>query len=121
MVEDAHIAVGRGCGSGCRSGVHRLDRTQAPRSGPGCPSCRTRPNRTRSPHHAGQRRRIHPAAQLAPQIDPNDDVSVVRMEFPRSAMLAVGLEVNPDQVSDTVEAEVKLGSDGLARAVRFME
>jgi hypothetical protein len=57
----------------------------------------------------------------APQIDPNDDVSVVRMEFPRSAMLAVGLEVNPDQVSDTVEAEVKLGSDGLARAVRFME
>ena len=36
-------------------------------------------------------------------------------------MLAVGLEVNPDQVSDTVEAEVKLGSDGLARAVRFME
>lgn len=55
----------------------------------------------------------------APQIDPNDDVSVVRMEFPRSAMLAVGLEVNPDQVSDTIEAEVKLGSDGLARAVRF--
>jgi hypothetical protein len=57
----------------------------------------------------------------APQIDPNDDVNVVRMELPRSAMLAVGLEVNPDQVSDTVEAEVKLGSDGLARAVRFME
>jgi hypothetical protein len=57
----------------------------------------------------------------APQIDPNDEVSVVRMEFPRSAMLAVGLEVSPDQVSDTVEAEVKLGSDGLARAVRFME
>lgn len=57
----------------------------------------------------------------APQIDPNDEVNVVRMELPRSAMLAVGLEVNPDQVSDTVEAEVKLGSDGLARAVRFME
>lgn len=57
----------------------------------------------------------------APQIDPNDDVNVVRMELPRSAMLAVGLEVNPDQVSDTVEAEVKLGSDGLARAVRFMD
>ena len=57
----------------------------------------------------------------APQIDPNDDVNVVRMEFPRSAMLAVGLDVNPDQVSDTVEAEVMLGSDGLARAVRFME
>jgi hypothetical protein len=57
----------------------------------------------------------------APQIDPNDDVNVVRMELPRSAMLAVGLDVNPEQVSETVEAEVMLGSDGLARAVRFME
>ncbi len=57
----------------------------------------------------------------APQIDPNDDVNVVRMELPRSAMLAVGLEVSPEQVSDTVEAEVKIGPDGLARAVRFME
>jgi anti-sigma factor RsiW len=57
----------------------------------------------------------------APQIDPNDDVNVVRMELPRSAMLAVGLEVSPEQVSGTVEAEVMLGSDGLARAVRFME
>ncbi len=57
----------------------------------------------------------------APQMDPNDDVNVVRMELPRSAMLAVGLDVNPEQVSETVEAEVMLGSDGLARAVRFME
>lgn len=56
-----------------------------------------------------------------PQIDPNDDVNVVRMELPKSAMLAVGLNVSPEQVSDTVEAEVMLGSDGLARAVRFME
>lgn len=57
----------------------------------------------------------------APQIDPNDDVNVIRMELPRSAMLTVGLDVNPDQVSGTVQAEVMLGSDGLARAVRFVE
>ncbi len=57
----------------------------------------------------------------APQIDPSDEVNVVRMELPRSAMLTVGLEVSPDQVSDKVEAEVMLGPDGLARAVRFME
>lgn len=57
----------------------------------------------------------------APQIDPNDDVNVVRMELPRSAMLEVGLDVPPDQVSGTIVAEVKLGSDGLARAVRFVE
>jgi anti-sigma factor RsiW len=57
----------------------------------------------------------------APQLDPNDDVNVVRMELPRSAMLAVGLEVSPEQVAGTVEAEVMLGPDGLARAVRFMD
>lgn len=57
----------------------------------------------------------------APQIDPNDDINVVRMELPRSAMLEVGLDVPPDQVAGTVEAEVKLGPDGLARAVRFMQ
>lgn len=56
-----------------------------------------------------------------PQIDPNDEVNVVRVELPRSAMLEVGLDVPPDQVAGTVEAEVKLGPDGLARAVRFME
>ncbi len=57
----------------------------------------------------------------APQSDPNEEVNVVRMELPGSAMLAMGLEVSPEQVSGTVEAEVMLGSDGLARAVRFME
>lgn len=56
-----------------------------------------------------------------PQSDPNDEVNVVRMELPGSAMLAMGLEVSPEEVSGTVEAEVMLGSDGLARAVRFME
>ncbi len=57
----------------------------------------------------------------APQIDPNDDVNVVRMEMPRSTMLSLGLEVSPDDVSQTVEAEVMLGPDGLARAVRFLD
>lgn len=56
----------------------------------------------------------------APQIEPNEDINVVRMELPRSSMLAVGLDISPDQVAGTVQAEVKLGADGLARAVRFL-
>jgi hypothetical protein len=55
------------------------------------------------------------------RVGPNDDVNVVRMELPRSAMLVVGLDVNPERVSETVEAEVMLGPDGLARAVRFVD
>lgn len=57
----------------------------------------------------------------AERVGPNDDVNVVRMELPRSAMLVVGLEVSPERVSEPVQAEVMLGPDGLARAVRFMD
>ena len=57
----------------------------------------------------------------AERVGPNDDVHVVRMELPRSAMLVVGLDVSPERVSERVEAEVILGPDGLARAVRFID
>lgn len=50
-----------------------------------------------------------------------EDVNVVRVEVPRSAMIAVGLEVNPDRASELVQAEVMLGPDGLARAVKFLD
>ena len=56
----------------------------------------------------------------AEQVGDNEDVNVVRVEVPRSAMLSVGLPVNPDQATEMVEADVVLGSDGLARAVRFV-
>jgi hypothetical protein len=56
----------------------------------------------------------------AEQIAPDENVNVIRVEVPRSAMLAVGLTVNADQASDLVEADVKMGSNGLARAVRFL-
>jgi anti-sigma-K factor RskA len=56
----------------------------------------------------------------AEQVGENEDVNVVRMEVPRSAMLAVGLPVSLDRASELVEADVMLGSDGLARAVRFV-
>jgi anti-sigma factor RsiW len=57
----------------------------------------------------------------ASQIDPNEDVNVVRMEVPRSAMLEVGLAVSADRVSELVEADVAFGQDGVARAIRFVD
>ena len=56
----------------------------------------------------------------AESIAPDENVNVVRVEVPRSAMLAVGLPVSADQSTDLVEADIKMGSDGLARAVRFV-
>jgi hypothetical protein len=56
----------------------------------------------------------------AQQVGENEDVDVVRVEVPRSAMLTVGLPVSSERVSELVEADVMLGADGLARAVRFV-
>lgn len=50
-----------------------------------------------------------------------DDVNLVRMEVPRSAMIALGLDVSPDRAEELVEADVMLGSNGMARAVRFLD
>jgi hypothetical protein len=36
-------------------------------------------------------------------------------------MLSVGLAVSADRVSELVEADVVLGADGLARAIRFVD
>jgi hypothetical protein len=51
----------------------------------------------------------------------NEEVNLVRVEVPRSAMIAVGLEVSPERVSELVAADVMVGPDGLARAVRFLD
>jgi hypothetical protein len=53
--------------------------------------------------------------------DTEDDVSLVRVAVPRSAMLALGLDVSEDRAGELVEADIMLGSDGVARAVRFLD
>jgi hypothetical protein len=57
----------------------------------------------------------------ADEIEPNDDVNYVRMELPRSRMAALGFALNPEHASELVEAEVLLGADGMARAVRILD
>jgi anti-sigma factor RsiW len=50
-----------------------------------------------------------------------DEVNLVRVEVPRSAMIALGLDVSADRAEELVEADVMLGSNGMARAVRFLD
>ena len=57
----------------------------------------------------------------AERIEPNEDLNLVRVEVPRSAMIALGYAVSEDRASEPVEAVVVLGADGMARAVRFLE
>jgi hypothetical protein len=46
---------------------------------------------------------------------------VVRVRLPRAALAAFGLPVNERQAEQPIRADVVLGDDGLARAVRFIE
>ena len=57
----------------------------------------------------------------AAEVDPNEEVNLVRLELPRATMLALGFEVGADGGSEAVAADVMLGPDGLARAVRFLD
>lgn len=45
---------------------------------------------------------------------------VVRVEMPRSAMLALGLPIDTEPTSELVKADVLVGDDGLALAIRFV-
>jgi hypothetical protein len=45
---------------------------------------------------------------------------IVRMQVPETAMASFGLDASGAGPSDTVMADVVIGEDGLARAVRFV-
>jgi len=51
---------------------------------------------------------------------PMESGEVIRMEMPRSALIAFGLPVNVDRADAPVKAELLLGEDGMARAIRFL-
>jgi hypothetical protein len=57
----------------------------------------------------------------AEKIAPNEEVNLVRVEVPRSAMIALGFTVSEERASEPVEADVMLDTEGVARAVRFLD
>ena len=51
---------------------------------------------------------------------PMESGEVIRMEMPRSALIAFGLPVNVEHADAPIKAELLLGEDGMARAIRFV-
>ncbi len=49
-----------------------------------------------------------------------DSGQVVRVELPRSALVSFGLPMNLERANERIKADVVIGSDGLARAIRFV-
>jgi hypothetical protein len=45
----------------------------------------------------------------------------MRVELPRSALAGFGLPVNMDRVNERVKADVLVGPDGQAQAIRFVQ
>jgi len=45
---------------------------------------------------------------------------IVRVEMPRSALAQFGLPVNMERANERVKADVIIGDDGMARAIRFV-
>ena len=50
-----------------------------------------------------------------------DGGQIIRVELPRSALANFGLPVNMERYNEKVKADVLLGVDGLAHAIRFVQ
>lgn len=61
-----------------------------------------------------------PLGYLSP-VTLQDGGQIVRVELPRSALANFGLPVNMDRYHEKVKADVLLGVDGLAHAIRFVQ
>lgn len=50
-----------------------------------------------------------------------DGGQIIRVKLPRSALVKFGFPVNMDRYNENVKADVLIGVDGLARAIRFVQ
>lgn len=53
-------------------------------------------------------------------LDSMESAQIVRVELPRSALISFGLPMNMERADERIKADVVLGNDGLARAIRFV-
>lgn len=92
---------------------------------PGLPAPRrvARPKRYNAAAPAPARREV--ATEFIPLV--YDDMlgaeethQVVRVQLSRAALVSIGLPVNEEQAAGRVQADVVLGGDGMARAIRFV-
>ena len=52
--------------------------------------------------------------------DSMESGQMVRVELPRSALVSFGLPMNMERADERIKADVVVGNDGLARAIRFV-
>jgi hypothetical protein len=60
------------------------------------------------------------AIPYAPAMTQFDQGQVIRVKVPASSMRSFGLPVREERIFDRIDADVLLGGDGIARAIRFV-
>lgn len=60
------------------------------------------------------------AIPYAEPLDPSEQVDIYRVELPRVTLAHFGLPVRIGSVDSPVTADIAVGSDGVARAIRFV-
>lgn len=55
------------------------------------------------------------------QLPPVENATVVRVQLRMSSLRLIGLPVSEERAGERIQADVLLGQDGLARAVRFVQ
>jgi hypothetical protein len=79
--------------------------------------------------HAAHRRTRAVAPEVMTEFLPLTYVSeaaqetgqVVRVRIPRATLASFGLPVNAERVNELIKADILIGDDGLARAIRFVQ
>jgi hypothetical protein len=61
-----------------------------------------------------------PLVAGTPSAPPLESGQLVRVQLPRAALASLGLPLNAERGNEPVKADVLLGNDGLARAIRFV-
>jgi hypothetical protein len=56
----------------------------------------------------------------APELRGEDSAAIVRVKLPRYSLQTVGLPFNPERANERIDADVLMGQDGIARAIRFV-
>jgi hypothetical protein len=78
------------------------------------------PKRVRRPVRRQPREIVTQFFPLLDAAPPFERGELLRVTVPASTMRRVGLPVNEDRLTDRVYADVLVGQEGLARAIRFV-
>jgi len=106
------------------AGVHDVTQSGNPRQSSRRGGRRSSLNKKTKPVEAGDSN-TEIATEFIPLIHgeamtPSDGGQIVRVEMPRSALVSFGLPMNMERGGGRVKADVVVGNDGFARAIRFV-